>query len=116
MAVYRPGPWFAETLSSLVAQDYPNVHHLFFIVQGDDQGAPTDEEVASLITGALPGAVVRRVAGNPGFGPLMNEVSRLVQGDGGFFCLMHDDVALAPDAISRLVEEAFRSNAGMVGP
>ncbi len=116
MAVYRPGPWFAETLSSLVAQDYPNVHHLFFVVQGDDQGAPTDEEVASSITGALPGAVVRRVAGNPGFGPLMNEVSRLVQGDGGFFCLMHDDVALAPDAISRLVEEAFRSNAGMVGP
>ena len=24
MAVYRPGPWFAETLASLVAQDYPN--------------------------------------------------------------------------------------------
>ena len=116
VAVYRPGPWFDETLAALAAQDYPNVHHLFFVVQGDETEGSADEAVSGSIAAALPGAVVRRVAGNPGFGPLMNEVSRLVQGDGGFFCLMHDDVALAPDAISRLVEEAFRSNAGMVGP
>ena len=30
------------------------------------------------------------------------------------FC--HDDVVLAPDAVRRMVEEAFRSNAGIVGP
>ena len=36
MAVYRPGPWFDETLAALAAQDYPNVHHLFFVVQGDE--------------------------------------------------------------------------------
>jgi len=114
LAVYRPGEWFAETLASLASQDYPNLHVLAFVVQGDDHH-PDDETVEAILA-ALPTAVVRRVAGNPGFGPLMNEVSRLVEGDGGFFCLMHDDVALAPDAISRLVEEAFRSNAGMVGP
>lgn len=116
MAVYRPGPWFAETLAALTTQDYPNLHYLFFVVQGEGADAGSDDDVVTSITASLPGAVVRRVAGNPGFGPLMNEVSRLVQGDGGFFCLMHDDVALAQDAISRLVEEAFRSNAGMVGP
>ena len=116
MAVYRPGPWFAETLAALAAQDYPNLHHLFFVVQGEGDDPAVDESIVDSLSATLPGAVVRRVAGNPGFGPLMNEVSRLVQGDGGFFCLMHDDVALAPDAISRLVEEAFRSNAGIVGP
>ena len=116
MAVYRPGPWFAETLSALAGQDYPSLHHLFFVVQGEGGDTDSDDELVASIAATLPGAVVRRVAGNPGFGPLMNEVSRLVQGDGGFFCLMHDDVALAPDAISRLVEEAFRSNAGVVGP
>ena len=116
MAVYRPGPWFADTLAALAAQDYPNLHHLFFVVQGEGNDPAVDESIVDSLSATLPGAVVRRVAGNPGFGPLMNEVSRLVQGDGGFFCLMHDDVALAPDAISRLVEEAFRSNAGIVGP
>ena len=34
----------------------------------------------------------------------------------GFFCLLHDDVALDPDAIRQLVEETYRSNAGIVGP
>jgi GT2 family glycosyltransferase len=33
-----------------------------------------------------------------------------------FYLLCHDDVALAPDAIRLLVEEAVRSNAGIVGP
>ena len=40
----------------------------------------------------------------------------LVEGDNGFFCLLHDDVALEPDAIGLLVEELYRSNAGIVGP
>ena len=30
--------------------------------------------------------------------------------------ICHDDVAPAPDAVRRLVEEAYRSNAGIVGP
>jgi hypothetical protein len=29
---------------------------------------------------------------------------------------MHDDVALEPEAIERLIEETYRSNAGLVGP
>ena len=41
---------------------------------------------------------------------------RLVEGDNGFFCFLHDDVALEPDAIRLLVEELYRSNAGIVGP
>ena len=33
-----------------------------------------------------------------------------------YYLLCHDDVALDPDAVHLLVEEAFRSNAGIVSP
>ena len=51
-----------------------------------------------------------------GSAPAANEVMRLVEGENGFFCFLHDDVALEPDAIRLLVEELYRSNAGIVGP
>ena len=108
MVVHEPGAWFAETLQALAQQDYPNLQTLFFVTSGS--------EVAAEIRDYLPDAIVRTVDGNPGYGPLMNEIGRLVEGDGGFFCLLHDDVALEPDAVSRLMEEMFRSNAGIVGP
>lgn len=110
MVVHDPGPWFAETLGSLAGQDYPNLQTLFFLT------ASCDDSVAATIRGVLPQAVVRSVQGNPGFGPTVNEVMRLVEGDAGFFCFLHDDVALEADAISRLIEETYRSNAGVVGP
>jgi len=108
MVVHEPGAWFAETVQALELQDYPNLQSLFFVTSGS--------QTADDIRQALPNAIVRTVDGNPGYGPLMNEIGRLVEGDGGFFCLMHDDVALEPDAVSRLMEEMFRSNAGVVGP
>ena len=117
MVVYRPGPWFVESLQALAAQTYPQLQTLFFVVGihgGDGEGA--DADPTELIHSVLPQAVVRHVEGNPGFGLVSNEVARLVDGDGGFFCLLHDDVALDQDAIERLIEETYRSNAGLVGP
>ena len=108
VVVHEPGAWFAETLQALAQQDYPNLQTLFFVTSGSQ----TAEEIRK----QLPDAIIRTVDGNPGYGPLMNEIGRLVEGDGGFFCLLHDDVALEPDAVSRLMEEMFRSNAGIVGP
>ena len=61
-------------------------------------------------------ATVRTVEGNPGFGPVANQALSLVDGRDGFFLILHDDVTLRPDAVSSLVEEAFRSNAAVVGP
>ena len=69
-----------------------------------------------MITARLPDAYVRELGANPGFGAAANEVLRLVEGDNGFFCICHDDVALEPDTIRTLVEELYRSNAGLVGP
>ena len=117
MVVYRPGPWFVESLQALAAQTYPQLQTLFLVVDthdGDGEGIDTD--LTELIHSVLPQAVVRHIEGNPGFGLVSNEVARLVDGEGGFFCLLHDDVALEPEAIERLIEETYRSNAGLVGP
>jgi GT2 family glycosyltransferase len=110
VVVHDPGPWFDQTLASLAAQDYPNLNSLFLLT-GD-----TDEALAGEITSALPDAFVRPLGGNPGFGAAANEVLRLVEGGSGFFLFCHDDVALDGDAVRMMVEELYRSNAGVVGP
>lgn len=112
--LHEPGPLLAEVLAALDAQDYPNLQHLVLLT-----GHDTDAGRGSLLDQVathLPGAVVRFLGGNPGFEGACNRVLDLVQGDAGFFCFLHDDVAPAPDAISRLVEEMVRSNAGVAGP
>ena len=109
VVVHQPGAGFGEVLAALAAQDYGNLRTLFLVA-----GEPGD--LPDTIRAALPDAFVRAVAGNPGFGAAANEVLHLVEGDNGFFMLMHDDVALEPGAVRILVEELYRSNAGMVGP
>ena len=49
------------------------------------------------------------------FGRAVNEALTLVEG-ASHFLLCHDDVALAPDTVRLLVEEAYRSNAGIATP
>ncbi|MET0145968.1 MAG: glycosyltransferase [Ilumatobacteraceae bacterium] len=113
VVVHDPGPWFDEALASLADQDYPNLNTLFLLTSGTGDG---DEDVAALITEWLPDAFVRVLGTNTGFGAAANEVLRFVEGDSGFFLFCHDDVALEPDAVRMLVEELYRSNAGIVGP
>lgn len=109
MVVHQPGDWFDEVLDALARQDYSNLKLLFLVV-GDAAELPAH------ISERVPNAFVRAVAANPGFGATANEVLRLVEGDNGFFCFLHDDVALESGAIRLLVEELYRSNAGIVGP
>ena len=110
MVVHEPGEWFAEVLASLAGQDYPDVRLVAFLT------STTDAAVSQDILGHFPNALVRQVEGNPGFGPVANQVINVVEGRDGFFLFVHDDVALRSDAISQLVEEAFRSNAAVIGP
>lgn len=109
MVVHEPAEWFDDVLAGVAAQDYPNLKCLFLVA-----GTPGD--LPSRIREAVPGAFVRGVEGNPGFGSAANAVLDLVQGAHGLFCFLHDDVALDPSAIRLLVEEMYRSNAGIVGP
>ena len=110
VVVHTTGPWFDETLDSLARQDYPALSTVFLLVDG------ADDDVADRIRDVVPDAVVEVLGGNPGFGPAANTVSQIVEGDNGFFCFCHDDVALDPDAVRVMVEELYRSNAGIIGP
>ena len=108
MVVHEPGAWFEEVLDSIVDQDYPNLR-LLFLLTGEQP------EVAAQILVRAPDALIRSLGDNPGFGPAANEALKLVEG-AGFFCFLHDDVAVEREAISELVAETYRSNAGIVGP
>jgi GT2 family glycosyltransferase len=108
VVTHDPGPWLEECLGSLGAQDYPNLSILVV-----DAASATDP--LPRIADALPDAYVRHLGANPGFGAAANEVLAVVEG-ASFYAFCHDDVFLDPSAIRALVEEAFRSNAGVVGP
>jgi GT2 family glycosyltransferase len=114
MVIHEPGDWFTESLRALAAQDYASLQVLALLT-GTSENAGS-RETLDIIETELPQAVVRFLGSNPGYGAACNTVLQLVQGDSGFFCFLHDDVALAPDAISCMVDELYRSNAGAVGP
>jgi len=109
MVVHEPGDWFAEVLNSLAVQEYPDVRLVALVTSTTPPG------VIDQIRSTHPAALVRTIEGNPGFGPVANQALSLVDGRDGFFLVLHDDVALRPDAIANLVNEAFRSNAAVVG-
>ena len=119
MVVHQPGPWFDEVLQSLAKQDYSAVSHVFFLTsQVINQNADTSASqlLMKKIQTVLPESIVRIVEGNPGFGVLINEIQRIVEGSKGLFCVMHDDVLLEPSTISQLVHEMLVTNASIVGP
>lgn len=102
------GVWLEAALRSLGRQDYPNLSVLVI-----DAGSTTDP--TPRIASVLPQAFVRRLPDRTGFGEACNEVIELVEGASHYlFC--HDDIAPDEDAVRMLVEEAFRSNAGVVSP
>jgi GT2 family glycosyltransferase len=123
----NPGDWFDDALRSLAVQDYPALRVLVVDCGSDDDPTP---RVAAL----LPDAAVRRRA-DAGFAVAANEALESVTSGGvavaedgapsspeepvedtPFLLLCHDDVVLDPVAVRVMVEEAYRSNAGVVGP
>ena len=110
VVVHQPGDWFDDSLAAFAAQDYPTLRWLFLVVDADP------EPVGDRIRSVLPDAIVRPAPSNAGFGPAANGVLDLVEGDNGLFWFNHDDVAPDPGALSALVDEFHRSNAGLVGP
>ena len=108
LVAHDPGEWFEETLGSLRDQTYRNLAVLVV-------DASSEEELSPRIAEVLPEARVHRLDRNPGFGAAANVVRDLVDG-AAFYAFIHDDVALEPDSLRALVEEAYRSNAGIIGP
>ncbi len=95
-------------MAAIAAQDYPNLSILVV-------DAASTEEVKPRVGQAAPGAFVRRLPEHAGFGAAANEVLEVVEG-AAFYLMCHDDIAPKPDVVRLLVEEAFRSNAAIVGP
>jgi len=109
MVTTDPGPWFDEALSSLASQDYQELSVLV-LATGEDT-----PDVTERVARVLPDAFVRNLSGRPAYGAATNEVMGMVEG-AAFYLLLHDDVALDHDAVHEMVEESFRSNAGVVTP
>jgi GT2 family glycosyltransferase len=103
----NPGEWFEDALRSLEDQDYEELSVLVVDNGSLDDPTPRVAEVA-------PGAFVKRLKADEGFSHAANEALRSVEG-APFLLFCHDDVRLAPDVVTQMVAEAFRSNAGIVG-
>jgi GT2 family glycosyltransferase len=104
----NPGSWFEETLRALRNQDYPNLAVLVIDAASTDDPLPR-------VAAELPSAYVRRLSRNPGYAAAANRALRIVQGASHLvFC--HDDVAPEPEAVRKMMEVAFRYNAGIVAP
>ena len=95
-------------MAAVAGQDYPNLSVLVI-------DAASQPELKPRVAHAAPGAFVRRLQTNDGFGAAANELLEVVEG-AAFYLLCHDDVAPAPEVVRLMVEEAFRSNAAVVGP
>ncbi len=104
----NPGDHFAETLASLGDQDYENLSVLVV-------DAGSEEPIADRVADVLPEAYLHRLAGDPGWSVAANQSIELVSGS-PFLLFCHDDVALAPDCVSQLMGELYRSNGGIAGP
>lgn len=104
----NPGEWLEPCLASLMNQDYERLSVL--VVDNGSLEDPT-ERVAE----AAPGVFVKRLKSDDGFSAAANEAARSIEG-APFLLFCHDDVLLATDAVTNLVAEAFRANAGIVGP
>ena len=103
-----PGLWFEECLEALGVQDYPNLDVLVV-------DAASHEELTARVAAVLPRAFILRQSESRGFSAAANEALVAVEG-ASHLLICHDDVAPARDAVRCLVGEAYRSNAGIVGP
>jgi GT2 family glycosyltransferase len=102
------GPWLEQTLASLAAQNYDNLTTIVV-------DAASERSLAARVAKVTPTFYFARLEENRGYGPSANAVLGLAEG-AAYYLFCHDDVVLEPETVRRLVEEAFRSNAGIVGP
>jgi GT2 family glycosyltransferase len=103
-----PTRWLDEALVSLAGQDYPNLSVLVV-----DVGC--DGAIADRVAAILPQAHLARMPTGTGFADAANKGLEMVE-QVAHVLICHDDVVLEPDAVQLLLEEAYRSNAGLTCP
>lgn len=111
LVVRNGAAWLPRALRSLARQTHPRLGVLAV------DNASTDGS-GELLERALGAKRVIRMDRNVGLSGCVRRVMEIPAVRGiDFVLLLHDDVALAPQAVARLVEEAGRvTGAGVVGP
>lgn len=104
----EPDGFFATTLSTLAGQDYSALSILVVT-------SSPEPDIEAQVARCAPGAYVSRTEENKGFGAAVNHGLRQIHG-ADFVLICHDDIWLTPSVVSAMVEESFRSNAGVVTP
>lgn len=108
VVTHNPGPWLEDGLLGLAQQDYDDLTVLVV-------DCASREDLTPRVAAILPRAFVRRLDEGAGFADAANEALHAVEG-ATFLLLCHDDVVLDATAVRLLVEEGYRSNAGILGP
>ncbi len=108
VVAHGTAPHLDETLRSLADQRYPQLS--VWVVS-----AGAAEDLTSRVAAVLPDASVRSVDDESSFAAAANEALAAVEG-APFLLFCHDDVSLDENALRLLITEAYRSNAGVVGP
>ncbi len=103
--------WLRRALSSLARQTYPRLGVLAV------DNASSDDSV-EILERALGARRVLRLDEDLGFpGAIRRALEIPAAGDVDYLLFLHEDVALAPESVARMVEEAGRvEGAGVVGP
>lgn len=102
----NPGPWLEATLESIGQQEYASLSTL--VIDAGSVVDPTDRVAA-----VLPSAFVK-LTNQSSFARAGNLALGAVEG-AAFYLFCHEDCRLGPSVVQAMVEEAFRSNAGVVG-
>jgi GT2 family glycosyltransferase len=102
--------WLDACLRSLAAQTYPWVDVIVV-----DNASPVPAE--RILWSVLPAAESVRLETNVGFGAAANQALELSRRAprADYFLFIHDDVALEPECVERLVGTALETDAGIVG-
>ncbi len=109
VVAHEPGEWFLDTLHGLASQDYRRLDVTVLVPGGDPS-------VHTVVADTLAAATIVDVDARLGYAECANQVLAGDDRAPAFYLFCHDDVALAPDAIRLLVEEAIRSNGAVLGP
>ncbi len=106
VVVEGDAPHLEACLTGLLTVEYPDLTVLVI--------AESDEDLRARVAAKAPTAFVRAVTVR-GFAAGANEAISTVQG-APFLLFLRPDVVCEPGTVRLLIEEAFRSNAAVVGP
>lgn len=103
-----PGEWFENSIKSIVNSGYPDLTTLILDLS-------ENEDLKDRVANIAPSAFIRKFDHNYNFASAINDAVNSIEG-ATYVLICHDDVVLRKGAIDSMAQEAFRSNASMVGP